>query len=245
MGTILSIQNVTKRFGGYVALLNVTMEVREKEIVGLIGPNGAGKSTLFNVITSITPPDEGDVFLMGKKVTNLPPHKLCEMGIARTFQTAKTISRLTALENVLIPLLFARKITFKKAVAEGIEALNLVGLEEKAHMRVQEMTLADRRLLEVARVIAANPKVALLDEPMAGLNSGESNRLGAIIEKVRSSRGTAVLWIEHKIKDILKLCDRIVVLNFGAKIADGLPKEVTKNEQVIAAYLGTKHVEGC
>jgi len=236
--SIFRLEKIRKSFGGLLALDDVDLALKGREIMGILGPNGAGKSTLFNVITSIHKPDAGDVYLRGQKITGRAPHAICRLGVSRTFQLVKTFLSMTATENVMVGAIYGNRQRGKEATESSLKALELVGLAGKRDMVTAHMTLSDRRLLEVARALASKPLVTLLDEPMAGLNPSETMKMMQVINMAREEMDVAILWVEHKVDAIFHLCDRVVVLDYGRKIAEGHPEEIGKNTKVIEAYLG-------
>ena len=222
-----------------MALCLVNFEVFEGEIFGVIGPNGSGKTTLFSVITGFLKANSGKVIFMGKNITGLPPHLICRHGIARIFQLVKPFLQLTTLQNVMVGRAYGREsaATMKRAKEEAVGILNFVGLGNKMELSARQLTTAERKRLELARALAAHPRLLLLDELMAGLNSAETEMAMDLVKKLRDS-GITVIMVEHIMKAVLGVCDRIMVLNVGEKIAEGPPKEVMKDRLVIEAYLG-------
>jgi len=236
--TLLRLDAVQKRFGGLVVLNNIDIAVGANELIGLIGPNGAGKSTLFNIITAIYTPTQGRIRFLDRDITGTAPHRICRLGIARTFQLVRTFLTMTAFENVMVGAVYGAGGRVRNATEAATQALELVGLTAKRDVRTAHMTLSDRRLLEIARAVASSPALLLLDEPMAGLNPTEIQRMVDVIRRARSERGISILWVEHKVDAIMKVCSRVIVLDHGEKIADGTPREIVANRKVIEAYLG-------
>jgi branched-chain amino acid transport system ATP-binding protein len=239
---MLSIQNVSKQFGGITAIKDVSFTIEREEIVGLVGPNGAGKSTLLNVISGVYLPSSGSVIFDGTDITDLRPNKVCKLGIAKTFQLVHSFPELTALQNVLVGAVFgnSEKISLKEAEAKAEEKLDYVGYpREKIRYPVKNLNVVELKRIQLARALATDPKLILLDEVTTGLNPKESNDAISLIQKIRES-GITILMVEHVMRIIMNVSDRIVVLHHGEKIAEGMPEEIAKDETVITSYLGEK-----
>lgn len=235
--SLIEVKNVSKKFGGLAALTDLSFVLNQGEILGLIGPNGAGKTTMFNVINGFYPPTKGDVYLRERKITNLKPHVLCKLGVARTFQVVRPLQRMTVFVNVLVSA-FIRTKTKAEAEALVIDILKFTDLYEDREILSKSLPLGKRKRLEIARALATKPDIILLDEAFAGLNPTEINEQIEIVNKIRTDRGITILIIEHHMKVIMSISDRIVVLNYGQKIAEGTPGEIGHNPVVIEAYLG-------
>ena len=235
---ILEIRHVSKFFGGLAANSDVSFEVPEGTVMGLIGPNGAGKTTLFNCITGFYPPSRGEIVFDGRRMNGLKPDKVCKLGMVRTWQKVRPLTNLSVLDNVMVGAL-RRTNSVRRAREIAFEQLRVVRLENKPSLLAGALPIGERKRLEVARVLATGPKLLLLDEVMGGLNPAESEEIIQLILDIRG-RGITQMVIEHDMKAIMRLSDRIVVLNSGEKLAEGSPEEIVNNPEVIAAYLGVE-----
>ncbi len=235
---ILQVQGVTKRFGGLQALSDITFDLGAGEILGLIGPNGAGKTTLFNVINGVFPPDKGKVTFRGQDITGLPPYEVARRGLARAYQVVRPLSDLTVRENVMVGACFGREqLSLTEAARVAEEVLDRVGLAAKAGLLAGSLNVAEKKRLELARALGSQPYLLLLDEVLAGLNPSEITPMLETIRQIRDS-GITILMIEHVMQAVMNVSDRVLVLDYGALISQGLTEEVVNDPLVIEAYLG-------
>lgn len=248
---LLALKNVTKKFGGLMAVRDMTLDIQPGELVSIIGPNGAGKSTLINVITGFLPITRGEIWFKGRKLSGLPAYRICNLGIARTFQDMQLFSNMNVIENVMVGAERRSKSSlievmtgFRKARREerdianrAMEKLSQIGLESKAYAMLSTLTAKERKLLCIARALATEPVFLLLDEPVAGLSAEEINEVANFIVNLQKN-GMTILLIEHRMEIVMNISRRVVVLNFGEMIADDIPAKVQENQKVITAYLG-------
>lgn len=251
---IMELQGISQEFGGLRALDGVDLQVEEKQIYGVIGPNGAGKTTLFNIITGIYVPTQGELLYRGEKINRIPPYTLARMGIARTFQNIRLFNRLSVLDNVRVGHygkgrsgllgcmlgLPGERHEEKETRESAGELLQLVNLYEKRHEYADNLSYGEQRKLEIARALALNPSLLLLDEPAAGMNISEKSELMTFILKIREQRNLTIVLVEHDMNLVMNICEQIAVLDYGRKIADGPPEQVRTDERVIQSYLGVE-----
>ena len=238
MTILLSLQGVSKRFGGLQALWNITFDLPQGQILGLIGPNGAGKTTLFNAINGVYPPESGRIIFRDRDVTRFRPYQLARMGMARTHQIVRPLNELSVRENVMVGACFGHESQdLSNAAKIADEVLEFVGLTTRTNQLAASLNVAQKKRLEMARALAARPYLLLLDEVLAGLNSSEIDNMIQIVLKIRE-QGITIIMIEHVMKAVMNVSDRILVLDYGQQIAEGSPEAIARNEKVIEAYLG-------
>jgi branched-chain amino acid transport system ATP-binding protein len=242
--TELEINSVVKKFGGLIALNNVSFEVKSGEILGLIGPNGAGKTTLINCISGFYRPEAGKILYKGRNIIGLKPYQICQLGIGRTFQIVETFPTLTVLENVMVGAIFSGSFSnLNEAKLKSREILEHINFPRDENVLAKYLNLGEMKLLSLARVLVTNPKLLLLDEIIAGLTPIEEAKIIEVLKEVHEKQKVTIVLVEHVMRVVMKLCNRIVVLHEGKKIAEGKPEEIAQNEKVIEAYLGEEYLK--
>ena len=239
---ILWTKHLSRQFGGLTAVGNVSLSIKSGELLGLIGPNGAGKTTLFNLLMGLLPPSSGEIYLENQKISGLKPHQICRLGMVKTFQNVALFPEMSVLENVLTGGLLRASV--KEATSLAKDSLSKVGMLNIADKKAADLTFPEKALVEMARALCTKPKIVLLDEVMAALNETEMDHILALIKNLRCTEGITFIVIEHHMRAIMNLCERIVVLSFGQVIAEGTPQEISSNPEVISAYLGTDTTAG-
>lgn len=238
---MLSVQNLTKKFGGFTAVNSISFQVNKGEILGLIGPNGSGKSTTFNLIAGLCAPTSGSVMLDGCEISGLPPNAICKLGVGRTFQIPRPFRKLSILENVTLAAYFGSsdRLSRNQAERRAIETLELIGLPTSPTARVDGLSVGGLKKLEMARALATHPKVLLADESLGGLDQSEMNQAAQMLRRIRDEKGVTIVWVEHIMGVLMRVVDRCLVLDHGDVIAQGRPNEIAHDPRVIEVYLGT------